>query len=339
MVRLLIIAVVVVLVVNWLVDPVPADPQRAADASAVARRRQAVLDTPVRVEAEGRPLSDLLDQLAGEHGLPLERVETPGESWSTPVSLQLPYAVRFEGLLELLQQRLRSFSWRWQGERLLLVQGAKYRPPINGWWAPTYLGHMPDVAAVARSCDLKTSERVLIFNELALNRFSQTFVGGTIAHTTSVYGPPLENALRRVREREVWEPVAVDRVPEAGRAREAVQGALERELTLDLSDVPLRQALQQIQAALEVNVILDLFWADLTDQSFQPPEGSPLTLVAYAGGLETRAYVEPTAVGRVLADMPLFLTPERYVLVPLEATYQAAFAGVPARWREELERG
>lgn len=35
--------------------------------------------------------------------------------------------------------------------------------------------------------------------------------------------------------------------------------------------------------------------------------------------------------------MPLFLCPDRSVNVPLEATYQAAYRGVPAFWREVLE--
>jgi hypothetical protein len=34
--------------------------------------------------------------------------------------------------------------------------------------------------------------------------------------------------------------------------------------------------------------------------------------------------------------MPLFLTPEFYVNVPLEATYQAAWEAVPVFWRDVL---
>ena len=45
------------------------------------------------------------------------------------------------------------------------------------------------------------------------------------------------------------------------------------------------------------------------------------------------AYVEPwTVVGRPLIDMPLFLEPDIYINVPLEATYMAAYRGVPNRW-------
>jgi hypothetical protein len=36
--------------------------------------------------------------------------------------------------------------------------------------------------------------------------------------------------------------------------------------------------------------------------------------------------------------MPLFLMADEYVPVPLEATYLAAFAGLPARFRQVLER-
>ena len=49
-----------------------------------------------------------------------------------------------------------------------------------------------------------------------------------------------------------------------------------------------------------------------------------------------KAYVEPFAVGDTLMAMPLFLTASTYVSVPLEETYQAAYRGVPRRWREVL---
>lgn len=79
-------------------------------------------------------------------------------------------------------------------------------------------------------------------------------------------------------------------------------------------------------------------WAEIKDASYQPPADKPLTLVAYAAGAPTRAFIEPVAVGDRLPDMPLFLDPEHYVLAPLEATYQAAYRGVPKRWRDVLEK-
>ncbi len=50
-------------------------------------------------------------------------------------------------------------------------------------------------------------------------------------------------------------------------------------------------------------------------------------------------YVEHVALGALLPDMALFLRPDRYINVPLEPTYQAAYRGMPAFWREVLERG
>ncbi len=78
-------------------------------------------------------------------------------------------------------------------------------------------------------------------------------------------------------------------------------------------------------------------WSEISDEPFQLPLGEPLTLAAYSAGPIKRAWVEPTAVGRPLAEMPLFLDPETYVNVPLEETYQAAFRGVPKRWKQVLQ--
>jgi len=70
------------------------------------------------------------------------------------------------------------------------------------------------------------------------------------------------------------------------------------------------------------------------------PKDRPLTLAAYgvrAPGLFT-AYLEPIQVGAELPDMPLFLAPERYINVPLERTYGAAWEGVPQRLRRVIEQ-
>jgi hypothetical protein len=85
------------------------------------------------------------------------------------------------------------------------------------------------------------------------------------------------------------------------------------------------------------NGIHGAIWSGLSDEPFALPPGEPLTLVAYSAGQRKKAYIEPTAVGRVLIDMPLFLTPERYVNVPLEATHTAAYRGVPRKWKAVLE--
>jgi hypothetical protein len=77
-------------------------------------------------------------------------------------------------------------------------------------------------------------------------------------------------------------------------------------------------------------------WEQIEDAPFQPPAEEPLTLVAYESDLTTRAYIEASAVGRPLPDMPLFLKPNGCVMVPLEATYESAFAVLPRRWRAVL---
>ena len=69
---------------------------------------------------------------------------------------------------------------------------------------------------------------------------------------------------------------------------------------------------------------------------FALPADKPLTCAAYIGGPMPEAFVEPAAVGDALPDMPLFLTPDVYVPVPLEATYQSAWDAVPAFWRDVL---
>ena len=78
-------------------------------------------------------------------------------------------------------------------------------------------------------------------------------------------------------------------------------------------------------------------WAEVGTVPFTLPPDEPLTLAAYSAGPVKRAYVEATAVGRELIEMPLFLEPEIYINVPLEETYTAAYRGMPQRWKRVLE--
>jgi hypothetical protein len=111
-----------------------------------------------------------------------------------------------------------------------------------------------------------------------------------------------------------------------------------------------RKAVQLLQAGVHL-LIVDLFppgrrdpqgihkviWDRVHDESFTLPPDKPLTVAAYTGGLETVAYVEPVAVGDPLPDMPIFLTADRYVPCPLEATYQTAWDQFPAMLKGPLE--
>ena len=78
-------------------------------------------------------------------------------------------------------------------------------------------------------------------------------------------------------------------------------------------------------------------WDEICGQRYEAPPGKPLTLAAYETNLGVRAYAVRFAVGEALTDMPLFLKPGAHVELPLEATYQSAFAAVPRRWRRVLE--
>ena len=62
----------------------------------------------------------------------------------------------------------------------------------------------------------------------------------------------------------------------------------------------------------------------------------PLTAVAYIGGAVVEAFVAHFAVGEPIPEMPLFLTRENYVRVPLEEAYTTAWDDVPPQYQEVL---
>jgi hypothetical protein len=112
-----------------------------------------------------------------------------------------------------------------------------------------------------------------------------------------------------------------------------------------------RKAVEFLQAGIH-QLIVDLFppnrrnpqgihkliWDRLRDEPFELPPDKPLTLAAYAAGSEIVAYIEPVAVGDMLPDRPIFLTPESYVNCPLEETYQATWTVFPAVLKPPLEQ-
>jgi hypothetical protein len=85
------------------------------------------------------------------------------------------------------------------------------------------------------------------------------------------------------------------------------------------------------------NGIHAAIWGMVADEPFVVPPEHPLTLVAYQCSLITEAYIETIGVGDPLPNMPLFLEPESHILLPLEATYEAAWDTVPARWQRVIE--
>jgi hypothetical protein len=117
------------------------------------------------------------------------------------------------------------------------------------------------------------------------------------------------------------------------------------------------KAIEFLQAGVHL-LVIDLFppsprdpqginkaiWDEIEDVDFQLPPDKPLTLAAFAAGdpiagLETTAFLETVGVGDVLPDMPAHLSWGEYVPVPLEATYQSAWATCPADMKELVETG
>ncbi|HUG70758.1 MAG TPA: DUF4058 family protein [Pirellulaceae bacterium] len=81
------------------------------------------------------------------------------------------------------------------------------------------------------------------------------------------------------------------------------------------------------------------FWQDSFGDENCPgvTAEQPLGLSAYRSDLAPTAYFEPFSVGGSLIEMPVFLTPYRYVNVPLAATYEEAWRTVPKRWKQVIE--
>jgi Protein of unknown function (DUF4058) len=111
-----------------------------------------------------------------------------------------------------------------------------------------------------------------------------------------------------------------------------------------------RKAVQFLNAGIHL-LIVDLFppskrdpqgihkliWDRLKDEDFTLPADKPLTLAAYSADTIVRAFVEPVAVSDVMPDMPIFLTADRYVPVPLESTYQTSWEVFPKALKPPLE--
>jgi hypothetical protein len=77
--------------------------------------------------------------------------------------------------------------------------------------------------------------------------------------------------------------------------------------------------------------------AEVCDEENGVSDAEPLSLASYVAGPVIEIYSEELAVGAVLPETPLFLSPERYVSLPLESTYLSAYQGMPAFWRDVLE--
>ena len=72
--------------------------------------------------------------------------------------------------------------------------------------------------------------------------------------------------------------------------------------------------------------------------AYEPPGGEPLAVASYrSAGEATTSFVEPLRPGDAPPTVPLFLTAERYVNLPLADGYAAAFAAAPRHHRAALD--
>ncbi len=111
-----------------------------------------------------------------------------------------------------------------------------------------------------------------------------------------------------------------------------VAEALERGYHLLLIDL-------QLPTPRDPDGIHSAIWREFGGKARVRSPHKELTLVAYDAGPPMGAYVQRMSFRESLIDMPLFLAPGWYVNVPLEATYQAAWRGVPRRIRDQLDAG
>jgi len=130
---------------------------------------------------------------------------------------------------------------------------------------------------------------------------------------------------------EIVSPANKDRPRSVSKFAEKAYDALEHECNLLMIDLlpPGPHDPQGMHFAIWDNF-------DPEHEEEPPPPDKPLSLASYLALPFPEAYYEPLAVGDVLPPMPLFLDPDWYVNTPLEETYQAAFRGMPAFWRNAL---
>ncbi len=93
--------------------------------------------------------------------------------------------------------------------------------------------------------------------------------------------------------------------------------------------------------ALAPNGLHPLIWSQIARRRrgsprYALPPDRPLSVLSYAAGPDALASADTFAVGQSVPDGPPYLNSDDHVTIPLEAAYQAAFAEVPAFWRDTL---
>jgi hypothetical protein len=81
--------------------------------------------------------------------------------------------------------------------------------------------------------------------------------------------------------------------------------------------------------SLDPRGVHNLVWSRLGEPAMPFLPERPLQVASYRSSGSIACYLEPLAVGESLPDAPLFLSPSRYVNLPLESTYQSASEALP----------
>ena len=128
---------------------------------------------------------------------------------------------------------------------------------------------------------------------------------------------------------EVASPGNKDRTATTGRFLDKIEGALRADVHVVLIDLlpPGPADPRGLHAAV----------VDRVGTAFDPPAGSTRCAAGYRAGPVWRAYAQPLAVGDPLPSVPLFLTPDRYVDLPLGPPYAAARPVIGPWWVDVLE--
>ena len=79
------------------------------------------------------------------------------------------------------------------------------------------------------------------------------------------------------------------------------------------------------------------FWEYLQGVARGVSEQQPFGVSSYCADVVPTAYFQPIGLKELLPDMPLFLTSDHYIDVPLEKTYMATWDDLPHRWRDVIE--